>query len=45
MLGASWRIFRRLLDVFFLRSWLRGVEAAVLAALEHASDDKEVPPP
>ncbi len=42
--GVLWRISRRLLDVFFLRSWLRGVEAAVLAALERASDDGEVPP-
>ncbi len=43
--GVLWRISRRLLDVFFLRSWLRGVEAAVLAALDRASEDEEVPPP
>ena len=35
-----WRISRRLLE-FFLRNWLRGVKAAVLAA----SGDEEVPPP
>ncbi len=43
-LGVLWRISRRLLE-FFLRSWLRGVEAAVLAALDRASEDGEVPPP
>jgi hypothetical protein len=31
--------------MFFLKSWLRGVGAAVLAGLERASDDEEVPPP
>jgi hypothetical protein len=25
MLGVLWRISRRLLDVFFLKSWLQGV--------------------
>ncbi len=43
--GVLWRISWRLLDVFFLRSWLRWVEAAVLAALDRASEDEEVPPP
>ncbi len=39
--GVLWRISRRLLDVFFLRSWLRGVEAALV----RASGDEEVPLP
>ncbi len=43
--GASWRISWRLLE-FFEELVARGeVEAAVLAALERASGDGEVPPP
>ncbi len=44
MLGVLWRISQRLLE-FFEELVARGeVEAAVLAALERASDDEEVPP-
>jgi hypothetical protein len=43
--GVLWRISRRLLE-FFEELVARGeVEAAVLAALERASGDEEVPPP
>jgi len=39
-----WRIFRRLLEFFEELVAGGDVEAAVLAALERASEDEEVPP-
>jgi len=42
--GGLWRIFRRLLEFFEELVAGGDVEAAVLAALERASEDEEVPP-